>query len=51
MIKGKGGNLLSRLKFQVTAVGGREGTYPGEAGYITSLYIYIDVQPLSQLAR
>jgi hypothetical protein len=35
MIKEKEGNLLSRLKFKVTAVG-EGGTYPGEAGYITS---------------
>jgi hypothetical protein len=38
MIKGKERNLLTRLKFKVTAVGEGE-TYPGEAGYITSLYI------------
>jgi hypothetical protein len=35
MIKGKEGNLLSRLKVKVTSVG-RVEAYPGEAGYITS---------------
>jgi hypothetical protein len=35
MIKGKDGNLLSRLKVKVTSVE-RVGAYPGEAGYITS---------------
>jgi hypothetical protein len=38
MIKGKEGNLLSRLKFKVTnaRLWGRVWVYPGEAGYITS---------------
>jgi hypothetical protein len=36
MIKGKEGNLLSRLKVKVPSVG-RVGAYPGEAGYITSI--------------
>jgi hypothetical protein len=36
MIKGKEGNLLSRLKFKIT-LWGRVGVYPGEAGYITSI--------------
>jgi hypothetical protein len=41
MIKGKEGNLLSRLKVKVTAVG-EGGGHPGEAGYITSSFIYIE---------
>jgi hypothetical protein len=36
MIKGKEGNLLSRLKVKVTAVV-EGGGLPGEAGYITSV--------------